>query len=199
MRKEIGMNFKCPDCGSTQVNAIVEAEPTITNLAVFGPGGRPDRDIAFIGDGSTYVGYDELNADVVSTVKYKCPKCGREFATRWDVLEHCTSDDGQGIDEVLKLVGGNLDRVINGTYVSGSRWGDLAIQSSEVDDLISANLFDMQDTDKAVYDTVRFLQQGTLYESCEDAAAELGIEPDDVPDETHCIVLGSTGRVLVLS
>lgn len=195
MREEIEMHFKCPACGGTKLNAIVESEPEITNLAVFGPGGRPDRDLAFESVEGTWIGYDETGDELVETKYYRCPGCGMKFDTRWAVLCCCTAEDGRNIDEVMGPL--NIARSINGVLVPGCSW-TLPLKPCEVDDLISANLFDMKDTVDEVMDTIRFLCKGKLYDSDEDAARALGIEPCDVADETCCIMLGSTGRVLVV-
>lgn len=90
MLEEINLEFKCPKCGSDKIQAVLQSEPYIMNIATFNSNNRPDRDLAFLQSDNTYIGYDEGDGgDIVETKYYKCGNCSKKFTTLYDVLKHC--------------------------------------------------------------------------------------------------------------
>lgn len=175
------LTFTCPDCGGHTLAAVLKYEAGLYDLAFHMTGGRPGMDVALHRYDGCYLAYNEKPDEALETVCYKCACCGKVFDHIDSALEHCSVDGG---------------RLVNCVYVPDTAW-NASFKDCEVADIVSYNLFDMKNG-REVLETVEFINGGKLFDTDEDAASFLGIQCSDVEDDSHCIVLGSTGRVLVL-
>lgn len=160
--------------------AAVSRRCKVCGLAAYGSADvAPGRDVV-IYRGSRVVAYDEEYAPECVTTHYECAGCDRRFDTIDELLQYCAGKEG--------------GMRINGVPIPDSTW-QVVLSACEKQDIVSANLFDMMGKDEIVA-VIRGITR--VFDTEEAAAPYLGIGPGDVQDATHCLVLGSTGRIVIV-
>lgn len=90
-----------------------------------------------------------------------------------------------------------LDGVVVNGHIVRERDFHVRLKLCEMEDIVFSNIFDSQVYRWEIQDTLDRIRH--VCETEEEAAAILGCKPEEVADDRHSIVLGSTGRIALLS